>query len=242
MFDVIAFDADDTLWHNEQLYRATQTKFAELLSPYQEDQTAQQALYLTETRNISYFGYGIKSFTLSMIETAIDLTEGRITGDEIQKIIRFAKEMLQQEVQLLAEVEETLDRLAPDYDLMIITKGDLLDQETKIARSGLADYFDYIEVVSEKTSETYRALLQRYGLDPVRFLMVGNSLKSDVLPVLAVGGQAVYVPYPLTWGYEQVDTAAAAQDGYFELEHLGLLPALLQDLANSPAAGGDGRE
>lgn len=242
MFDVIAFDADDTLWHNEQLYQATQKKFAELLSSYQEVQAAQQELYLTETRNIPYFGYGIKSFTLSMIETAIDLTEGRITGDEIQKIIGFAKEMLQQEVQLLAEVEETLDRLAPDYDLMIVTKGDLLDQETKIARSGLADYFDYIEVVSEKTSETYRALLQRYGLDPARFLMVGNSLKSDVLPVLAAGAQAVYVPHPLTWSYEQVDTAAVAQDGYFELEHLGLLPALLQDLADSPAASGAGRD
>jgi len=172
----------------------------------------------------------------------VELTAGRISGQEIQAIIDLAKEMLQAPLrrpsgkrpnQLLDQVEETLAELSAAYTLMLLTKGDLFDQETKIARSGLADYFARIEIASEKTSETYKALLTRYKIAPERFLMVGNSLKSDILPVVAVGGQAVYIPYALTWGHEMVEEAKRDQGRYVELEHISLLPALVGNLEAS---------
>jgi putative hydrolase of the HAD superfamily len=229
MFDIIAFDADDTLWHNEVLYTTTQDRYKQLLSDYLSAEVIDQKLYETEMRNLGYFGYGIKGFTLSMIETAIELTEGRIQGREIQAIITLGKEMLKAPVQLLAYVEETVARLAASYPLMVITKGDLFDQETKIARSGLADYFSHIEIVSEKDQQLYQALLDRRQLDPRRFLMVGNSLKSDILPVVALGAWAVHIPYHTTWIHEVVVQDQVSQN-YFELEHMGQLPALLDKL------------
>lgn len=230
MFDVIAFDADDTLWHNETLFLMAKDKFKELLSGYHSAELIERELDETEMRNISYFGYGIKEFALSMIETAIELTDGCIQGEEIQAIIDFAKEMLRAPVQLLEYVEEVIPELSALHRLMLITKGDLFDQEAKIARSGLADYFAYVEIVSEKKSETYEALLAKYGLAPGRFLMVGNSLKSDILPVLAIGGQAVYIPYQTTWIHEVVIHQDGAKKEYFELEHIGQLPALVERL------------
>jgi len=230
MFDVIAFDADDTLWHNETLYTIAQDSFTQLLSRYRAADEIEEELFKTEMRNLRYYGYGIKSFTLSMIETAIEISEGRIQGHEIRQIIGFARDMLNAPLQLLEGVEEVIRTLSEAHRLMIITKGDLFDQGSKLARSGLADYFTHVEVVSDKAEETYRALLARHDIHPGRFLMVGNSVKSDILPVVALGGQAVYIPYHTTWVHEVVANPHPEPQGYFELEHIGLLPALVERL------------
>jgi putative hydrolase of the HAD superfamily len=234
MFDLIAFDADDTLWHSESLYSAAQDKFKQLLAPYHSAERIGRELHQTEMRNLQYYGYGIKGFALSLIETAIQLTQGRISGREIQKVIDLAKDMLTAEVQLLDHAQETVARLAASYPLMMVTKGDLFDQEAKIARSGLRQYFQYIEIVSDKTREGYATLLARYHLAPSRFLMVGNSLRSDILPVIALGGRAVHIPYHITWAHENVSLSEGDRKRYFELEHLGLLPALIEKLSQSP--------
>ncbi len=233
MFDLIAFDADDTLWHNETLYAVAENKFNALLSPYADGPTIKQSLYEKEMSNLKYYGYGIKSFTLSMIETAVELSQGQIQATEIQQIIGFAKAMLTAEVQLLEHAEETIGELARSYNLMVITKGDLRDQESKLSRSHLGDYFQYVEIVSEKTQKTYESLLAKYGLEPQRFLMVGNSLKSDILPIVALGGHAVHIPYHITWAHEVVDSHHIEHDGYYELEHLGQLPRLIERLSGS---------
>ncbi len=233
MFDVIAFDADDTLWQNETLYSATQEKLKGLLSAYVSAGDLAGKLLETEGRNLAHFGYGVKSFTLSMIETAIQLTGGRIRADEIQQVINWGRAMLAAEVQLLPHARETVAHLAQTYRLMLLTKGDLLDQQNKLARSGLVDYFFYIEIVSEKTPDSYRMVLARHSIDPRRFLMVGNSLKSDILPVIALGGRAVYIPQENTWAHELVTGPEAASTGYFELEHLGQLPEFLERIGQA---------
>ncbi len=227
--EVIAFDADDTLWHNESLYVNAQTKLKQILADYHPPEWVDEHLYQTEMRNLAHFGYGIKSFALSMIETAVELTDGQITGNDIRTIIDITKEMLSADV-MLEYVAETLVGLRHNYTLMVITKGDLRDQEMKITRSGLAPHFRYIEIVSEKSRDTYKTILQRYSIEPERFLMVGNSLRSDILPVLELGASAVYVPHHLTWVHETSETSPAEQSGYYEIEHLGLLPALLKQL------------
>jgi putative hydrolase of the HAD superfamily len=229
-FAIIAFDADDTLWHNERLYANAQTKFTELLSRYHEPAWIKDRLFQTETRNIQHFGYGIKAFALSMIETAVELTEGRISGRDIQAVIGLAKEMIGAEVELLDQVEETIPQVAKRYPLMVITKGDLLDQEGKILRSGLGEYFQYTEVVSHKTRETYERILKRYSIAPDRFMMVGNSLKSDIWPVLDLGGNAAYIPYEITWLHEIAEAPLEGQPGYYLLEHMGQLPELLEQI------------
>ena len=229
-FDIIAFDADDTLWHNERLYADAQEHFRQLLSQYHSLEWIDEQLYQTEMRNMQHFGYGIKAFALSMIETAVDLTEGRISGSEIKTIVDKAKAMLTAKVELLEHVAEAVAKVAQTYTLMVITKGDLLDQESKVARSGLAQYFRHVEIVSDKNCHTYAALLQRHALAPERFLMVGNSLRSDILPVLELGAYAIYVPYALTWAHENAERPPAGQPGYYEIEHLGLLPGLLESL------------
>ncbi len=230
MIEVIAFDADDTLWHNESLFHLTQTQFAALLTPYCTPETVEQRLYQTEIGNLQYYGYGIKSFTLSMIETAIELSGGQIRGGEIQQIIDFGREMLRQPTQLLEGVAETVTSLAEDFRLMVITKGDLFDQESKIARSGLGDRFFAVEVVSAKSAGVYRALLDKHGIAPERFLMVGNSLPSDVLPVAEIGGRAVHIPYHITWQHESGKVDDVARQNYIELEDIRQLPALLPQL------------
>ena len=228
--EVIAFDADDTLWHNERYYVEAQIRFTQLLSHYHKPEWINERLYQTETDNIQHFGYGIKAFALSMIETAVELTEGRISGKDIQVLIDLAKEMLGAAVQLLDHIAETIPQLAKDYRLMVITKGDLLDQETKIARSGLGQYFQYIEVVSQKNQTSYERILKRYSITPERFLMIGNSLRSDILPILELGGNAVYIPYETTWLHEIADPPPDGQQGYYHLEHAGQLSALLEKL------------
>jgi putative hydrolase of the HAD superfamily len=183
--------------------------------------------------NLEHFGYGIKAFALSMIETAVELTEGRISGKDIQAIINLAKEMLAADVELLDHTAETVSHLATIYPLMLVTKGDMRDQEMKIARSGLGSYFRHIEIVSDKSRENYKSLLQRHRIKPERFLMVGNSLRSDILPVLALGAWAVYIPYAMTWAHELAEPPPSGQPGYYEIEHLGQLPALLEGIDRS---------
>lgn len=230
MIDVIGFDADDTLWHNESLYSLTQERFAELLSPYEHSESVYRKLFETETRNLKLFGYGIKGFTLSMIETAIELTRGKICGPDIQFIINYGKEMLASPVRPLDQVQTVLEELSTIYRLMLITKGDLFDQETKLARSGLASYFEIVEIVSEKTEMMYRDLLGKHGIEAERFLMAGNSLRSDILPVVAIGGHAVYIPYHITWQHETVGENKAVAADYHQIGHIGDLPDLMAKL------------
>ena len=232
-FDLIAFDADDTLWHNETLYTMTQERFKQLLADYHEGEIVDQELYDTEMRNLARYGYGIKAFTLSMIETAIELTDGRIGGAEIRHIIDFAHQMLGAPVRLMDGIEEVLNALADDYLLMIITKGDLFDQESKIARSGLAGYFSHVEIVSNKRSQTYQALLAKHKTPAGRFLMIGNSLPSDILPVVAIGGHGVYVPYHTTWAHEVVNEEDVSHETYVELGDIRQLPELLKGWSGS---------
>lgn len=224
--EIIAFDADDTLWHNESLFTITQDKYKKLLSKYHSEEWIDQRLFDTETENIQHFGYGVKGFTLSMIETAIELSEGRISGAEITNIIEFAKEMLRSPIELLEGVAETIETLSHTHDLMIITKGDLFDQESKIARSGLAEYFSKIEIVKEKDDEIYQKILNKYGIDKDKFLMVGNALKSDILPVLRIGGAAVHIPYHTTWAREIVAEEELINYKYFQLNHIKELSIL----------------
>jgi putative hydrolase of the HAD superfamily len=237
VIDIIAFDADDTLWHNETIYSQAQQRFQVLLAPYHGDDGVVDALYETEMGNLPYYGYGIKSFTLSMIETAIRVTGGRIDGRDIQRIIDLAKEMRQAPVQLLDHVARVIPVLAESYPLMIITKGDLLDQEAKVARSGLASHFSAVEVVTDKTPDIYRALLAKHQIDPERFLMVGNSLRSDILPVVSLGARAVYVPYHITWEHEIVPVKAGRASEYQELEQIDLLLELVARLEEGDATG-----
>lgn len=236
--DVIAFDADDTLWDNEPLFVTTKDKFLRLMSHYHNDpEWIAQKLDETEVHNLQYFGYGIKSFTISMLETALELTDGQIQVKDIREIVAFAKEMVSTPVQLFDHVKEVVHALSASYKLMVITKGDLFDQERKISQSGLAQYFTYTEVLSEKTPKTYTLILEKYQIDPQQFLMVGNSLRSDILPVIAIGGHAVLIPYHLTWGHENVIDHYEEQDGYVECDHIGLLSDLIERLNHDSHRG-----
>ena len=203
-YDVIAFDADDTLWVNEPIFHEVETRFSDLLSRYIATDDIAEKLFSTEMKNLELFGYGVKGFVLSMIETGLELSDLRLSGKDVQEIIDMGKSMLSHPVELLSGVRDTVLRLEDDHELMIITKGDLFDQESKIARSGLAEHFAHVEILSEKTPEQYQRVLDKYQIDPDRFLMVGNSVKSDILPVLKVGGHAVHIPFHITWQHEQV--------------------------------------
>ena len=232
MIDVIAFDADDTLWYTESLYVMTQERYKQILAPYEVNGDIDARLYETEMRNLQTFGYGAKGFTLSMIETAIELTDGRIRGMDIKKIIDAVRDMIRKEIRLLEGVAETIPLLAQDRTLMIITKGDLLDQESKIARSGLADYFRCIEIVSSKNKEVYQKLLDRHGIDVNSFLMVGNSMPSDILPILALGAPAIHIPHETTWAHEQIEIETEP-DGTYRLQNVGQVPALIEALESA---------
>jgi putative hydrolase of the HAD superfamily len=229
-FDAIAFDADDTLWHSESLYAAAQEEYRRLLAPYAGAERIDRVLHETEMRNLAIYGYGVKGFALSMIEAALDLSERRITGSEVQRVLDVAKQMLRTDVELIEGVAEVVAQLAQTYPLMLITKGDLAHQEAKIEQSGLKPYFRSIEIVTDKTPQSYAAMLLRHHIEPPRFLMIGNSLRSDILPVLEIGGQAVHVPYAITWTHEHVDVPPDQQGRYHELEHIGQLPSLVEQL------------
>lgn len=230
MFQTIAFDADDTLWHNENLFTDTHEKFADMLSKYHSHEWVEKHLFEAETRNLHLFGYGIKGYMLSMIETAIELTEGRVTGQEIQRIIDYGKSMLKAPVEPLEGVRETLEALSKRYDLMVITKGDLFDQENKIAASGLGDFFESVEIVSEKTVDAYRNILLNHELAGDRVMMVGNSLKSDILPALEAGMHATHIPYKTTWAHEQVSECAIQDKDFHALKHMNELIPLIDSL------------
>jgi putative hydrolase of the HAD superfamily len=226
----IGFDADDTLWHNESLFAVTQGKFRGLLAPYADAEWIDKQLFATETRNLQHFGYGIKGFTLSMIETAIELTGGRIGGHEIGQIVDWGRTMLGSPVELLPGVEEVVAALGEQYPLLLITKGDLFDQESKLARSGLGGYFRHVEVVREKDAEIYATILKKHGVAPQEFLMVGNSVRSDILPVLTIGGKAAHIPYAITWQHEVAALPEERGNGYFHLESMAALPTLVAQL------------
>ena len=202
---VIAFDADDTLWVNEPFFRQYEAEFAALVEAYATKEEAQKALYKMFVKNLPLYGYGLKSFTLSLIETLGQLSAGKADYSLVQKTIELGQAILRQPVEVLDGVEEVLKELNGDYRLVLATKGDLLDQERKLVRSGLAKYFHHIEVMSDKEVSDYEKLLKRLDCQPHEFLMVGNSLKSDVLPVLELGGKAVYVPFHTTWEHEIVE-------------------------------------
>lgn len=218
----IGFDADDTLWQNEQFFRLTERRFAELLADYAEPDHLVERLLQAERKNLAAYGFGIKGFTLSMIETAIEVTEGRAPANVIQAILETGREMLSHPVETLPHVRETLEALAGDYRLVMITKGDLFDQERKLAASGLGDFFDAVEIVSDKKPDTYRRIFARHGDGAERAMMVGNSLKSDVLPALDAGGWGVFVPHELTWVLEHAEEPAD-HPRFRKIAHLGEL-------------------
>lgn len=227
MIDLIAFDADDTLWHNEHLYYRAKKTLPQILANYGEPEAIRASLDETEVRNIEYYGYGIKSFALSMIEVATDFSGGRVTGNEISEIITIAKKMLRAPVELVPGAADTLKELSTQYDLMLITKGDLFEQERKIGISRISNCFRYLEVVGEKSEASYRRILGKYNCDPAGFMMVGNSLRSDILPVLNIGGQAVYIPNEHTWFHENANPEELGEVEYSELERLSQLPDYL---------------
>ena len=202
---VIAFDADDTLWINEPYFQEIEQKFCSLLEDYASHHTISQELLKTEIKNLEIYGYGVKGYTLSMIETAIRISNHSINVNVIDKAIEYGKEMLLKPIELIQGIEQALQSLHGKYKLVVATKGDLLDQENKLKRSGLEKYFHHIEVMSEKNETEYLKLIKHLDILPNEFLMIGNSLKSDVLPVLAIGGHAAHVPFHTTWAHEKID-------------------------------------
>ncbi len=225
----LGFDADDTLWHNERLFRLTQDRFATLLAGFSDKDRVLERLLAAERRNVLHYGYGAKGFTLSMIETAIEVTDRQVSVDVIAEILEAGRDMLKHPVEPLPHVEETLKAVKDDYRLVLITKGDLFDQERKVAASGLDIYFDAVESVSEKTDEAYRTLLSRHGTGPHEAMMIGNSLKSDILPALKAGAFGVHVPYDVTWALEEADEPLG-HERFHRLDHIGKVPQLLARL------------
>ena len=222
----IGFDADDTLWQNEQFFRLTERRFAELLVDHAPAEDLTSRLLEAEKRNLAHYGFGIKGFTLSMVETAIEVTGGRVPATVIRDILEAGREMLSHPVEPLPFAHEALERLSGEYRIVLITKGDLFDQERKLAQSGLGDFFDAVEIVSDKKAETYQRIFSRHGDGPERSMMVGNSLKSDVLPALEAGSWGVHVPHELTWVLEHAEAPADAPR-FRQLDDLGGLADLV---------------
>lgn len=233
MIDLVAFDADDTLWHSEIYFQAAHAEFERILGGYLDlaDTQVHEHLLAMERRNIRVFGYGAKGMTLSLIETAIELTDARIAPRDIQALLELGKSILTHPVELLPDVRSTIEAVASRHRVVLITKGDLFHQEAKVRDSGLADLFHRIEIVSEKDTATYARLLEEFGLQPQRFAMVGNSLRSDIEPVLALGGAGVHVPYHVTWALEREHTVDPNAARLRVVEHLREVPAALADLA-----------
>ena len=240
----IGFDADDTLWHSENHFLLTTERFCELIAPWTQASRLQNPtssdssrrdlietqLITIERRNLQLLGYGAKAFTLSMIETAIEISEGEIPASVIAEILEWGHELLNHPVELLDGVTATLDALAGSYELLLITKGDLLHQESKIAQSGIAPVFSGIEILSDKTAASYERVLHQRSVPAKEFLMVGNSVRSDVLPVLELGAQAVHVPYHVTWALEEHDSTDLQAEQFHSCAHIGELPALQSSL------------
>ena len=217
--NVIGFDADDTLWVNETYFRAAEDKFADLLEKYETKNKIDQELFKTEIKNLDLYGYGIKGFMLSMVECALDLSNNDVSSKTIGALLDLGKEMIAQPVELLNGVEEVLKSLKDKYRLIVLTKGDLLDQERKLERSGLSEYFHHVEVLSDKKEKNYSDLLEHLQIKPSEFLMIGNSLKSDVLPLVEIGARAVHVPFHTTWEHEEV-RGPIEKKGYMTMSNL----------------------
>ena len=235
MIELVAFDADDTLWHNEDTYIEAAEKLGRLLSTHYglsgfDGKLYKKEIYKTEMENIYLLGFGVKSLTISMVETAVRLTSGRIKGEHILEITGFGKEMLQSDVRLMPGARSVLESLSTAYPLILITKGERFEQEPKIRRSGLAGFFKHIEVVSEKTSNTYARILDKYGIDPGSFVMVGNAMRSDIVPVVQLGATAIYVPHELTWEHENKLDEPVNPDSYIQIDSLTEVPTILDSL------------
>ncbi len=231
MLTTIGFDADDTLWQNESFFRLTQDRFTQLLADYSDADHLHMQLLAAERRNLGHYGFGVKGFTLSMIETAIEVTEGRVPSLVIAEIMAAGREMLEHPIELLPHAYRTVKTLAASHRVVLITKGDLLDQERKLAQSGLGELFHGVEIVSDKTAKAYSAIFARHGTGADQAMMVGNSLKSDVLPALAVGAYGVHIPHGLTWSLEHAD-APQGDQRFFALTSLVELPDLVANLQN----------
>ncbi|MEC8669556.1 MAG: HAD family hydrolase [Pseudomonadota bacterium] len=226
---VVGFDADDTLWHNERFFQLTQDRFATLLADHAEPDHLAERLLAAERRNIGHYGFGIKGFVLSMIETALEVTDKRVPGEVIAELIAAGQEMLAHPIELLPHARDVVTRVADSHRVVLITKGDLLDQERKLAQSGLGDLFHGVEIVSDKTPATYARIFADHGDGAGRGMMVGNSMKSDVVPMIEAGGWGVYVPTDLIWALERAE-APEDHPKYHQINDLSGLPAILDRL------------
>ena len=224
---VIGFDADDTLWVNETYFRDAEATFGNLLSQFETPNKIDQELFKMEMKNLPVYGYGVKGFVLSMIEMAIELSNGTVSNQVISKILDIGKEMINKEVELLDGVENVLQQLSNKYKLIVATKGDLLDQERKLEKSGLLDYFHHIEVLSDKKEANYSKLLNHLDIKPTEFLMVGNSLKSDILPLINIKSKAIHVPFHTTWAHEEANINKNQSEQFHTINSLLELPELL---------------
>lgn len=231
--DLVAFDADDTLWRSQEYFDEAQAQFEAIMSPYIELERSDVSarLYATESRNIALFGYGAKGMTLSMVETAITLTDERITASDLQRIVRLGKAVLEHPVDLLPGIRDVVDAVAAQHRIILITKGDLFHQEAKVARSGLADLFTRIEIVSEKDSKTYARVLRECETSAEHFVMIGNSMRSDIEPVVALGGRGIYMPYHTTWAHETMTTRSCDPTQVVQVIQPSEIPAALKRLA-----------
>jgi putative hydrolase of the HAD superfamily len=228
----IGFDADDTLWHNERIFRLTEERFVALLGDHAPAPDVTRRLLEAEKRNLEIYGYGIKGFTLSMIETALELTDGKVPSAALQEILAAGRDMLRHPVEIFPEVRETLEHLRGTYRLVLITKGDLFDQERKLAASGLAELFDGVEIVSDKTAATYQRVFARHGDGAARAMMIGNSVKSDILPAIEAGSWGVHVPYHITWALEHAEPPLD-HPRFKRVAHLGEIARLVSELAQT---------
>jgi putative hydrolase of the HAD superfamily len=224
----IGFDADDTLWHNERFFQLTQERFVELLADHAEPDHLDERLLEAERRNIGHYGFGVKGFVLSMIETAVEVTDGKVPGSVIAEILATGREMLSHPVELLPHARAAVETLAATHSVLLITKGDLLHQERKLAQSGLGDLFQDVAIVSEKSVSTYHTVFGRHAGGVEAAMMVGNSMKSDVVPAVAAGSWGVFVPHDLEWDLEKADPPQSAR--YREIADLGELPTLVADI------------
>jgi putative hydrolase of the HAD superfamily len=227
--DLVAFDADDTLWHNLVHFDATEKQFGNMLSHFAEPVAATKALMEAEKRNIPLYGFGVKGFTLSMIETAIAVSGGAVDSATIQKLVTMGRDMLDHDIELLPHVEETLKTLHGAHRLLLITKGDLHHQERKVLASGLAPYFEGVEIVSDKKPETYRNICKRHGGRAENTLMAGNSIRSDVLPMISAGGYGVYVPFSILWDHEHEEVPQGTER-FYAVEDMSGLPDVVEKL------------
>ncbi|MDB5202773.1 MAG: family hydrolase [Ferruginibacter sp.] len=224
---VIAFDADDTLWINEPYFQETEQKFSALLEDFMPRHSVAKELLKTEIDNLPLYGYGVKGFMLSMIETILRITNHTASGETIAKAIQYGQELLNRDIELLDGVEDVLKALWGKYRLVVATKGDLLDQERKLKKSGIEHYFHHVEIMSEKGEKDYQKLIKHLDCKPEEFLMIGNSLKSDIIPVLALGGHALHIPYHITWSHETVDHVVEHANFHQQKTIADILPKLL---------------